>query len=318
MAGDLYTPMELTFRIARLYLNILADEAAAVVTRNVEKHLLDRRLDVDCATSQIRLRVDDPFRPVHHAIQHIKGEVSFEARGKKHELTDSDGSAQETPESLVHQTSLFFARLWSIMERNVFGAEGKKPNGVPKNAHEVSSEEEMVRAAEKALMANLDFNGMLKGYMDLEDAVQAAHKLGESKHRLWLEVLNRGLLLDPSADEIAVADAAEGATKHLLDLVFMMLEGILKIQEDGGVVAGRFHLYKSAKEGVTIPVWHIRENFSVLPPVYPDRFMPNKQINRLTALLVKLNVYVSIVPRTQAHCNLWYALISQFNSSLCR
>ena len=68
MAGDLYTPMELTFRIARLYLNILADEAAAVVTRNVKKHSLDRRLDVDCATSQIRLRVDDPFRPVHHAI----------------------------------------------------------------------------------------------------------------------------------------------------------------------------------------------------------------------------------------------------------
>ena len=193
-----------------------------------------------------------------------------------------------------------------MLERNVFGVEGKSTQtGVQKRAQKVASLEDMVRDEKQEQMARIDFVDMLKGYIDLENTIQTMHEEGALIHRVWLLVLNRGLLID-FPDEFSVVKAAKNATHHLRQLVFTMLEGIIKIQENGGVHSSKLFLYRTAKPNVVIPNWHNREKYNVLPPIYPYEIMPNEQINRYSRLLTKLNVYVStIATLTESSCNLF-------------
>ena len=154
--------------------------------------------------------------------------------------------------------------------------------------------EDMTRAAEEAQMMKRDYVGMLRGYMELEEAVEVKHQKGSPIHRTWLEVLNRGLLLDPSSDPSTVHMAVGEATRQLAELSLFILRGIVEIQLEGGVLIVDLRLFNGLMDpSAIIPNWHRRKTFSVLPPVAADKIITNQVTNQLGIKLTELRVFVS-------------------------
>ena len=208
-------------------MNLLAEDTVKELSRVVKKNANHRKLNAKVAGMQIRCSDDDEYRPLQHTMAYVIGQYSFKVgrasyhldKGEEDEEDEEDapaneaGTRQMAPDKLKERTASFFARIWSILGRNIFGQERKSKSQVPSNAAEVNSVEDMTRAAEEAQMMKRDYVGILRGCMELEEAVEVKHQAGSPLHRTWLEVLNRSLLLDPSSDLPAVHMAVGEATQ---------------------------------------------------------------------------------------------------------
>ena len=133
---------------------------------------------------------------------------------------------------------------------------------------------------------------ILDQYKALEEKILDMQRSGSGIQTAYLAVLAMALVADARADEESFETTLRLACRHLLRMLFTVLEGIVDIQS---AAHQNLHLYeeRGLDKHARVIDWASRASFSLRTGRTTDRIISCRKINKYRTLMVRLGCLVS-------------------------